>query len=211
MAYDSAANKRLLYERQGGRCVGCLLPFPQRNLTVDHVQPQSKGGGHGIGNLQLLCGACNSLKGAGSHDDLIRRLVADGVILASRSWPLLRRRGKHTPATGGGTRMGPVAVAVLITALPYAAMAAEKYGPRLVEASKPRAKQAGRAVADGAHRAWERAEPRLRQRAAATSDEASAVAPALTARARARRRLLAVARGASGIRLRSPIYRKEAR
>ena len=197
MAYDSAANKRLLYERQGGRCVGCLLSFPLRNMTVDHILPQSKGGGHGIGNLQLLCGACNSAKGAGSHEALIAKLANDGVILALRSWPLLRHRG-YAPATGGGTAMGPVAAA-LIVVLPYAATVAEKYGPRLAEASKPRAKQAGRAAAEGARRARERAWPRRWAGAAATPDEA-----ALTARERAR----AAARRARRIRLRSPLYLK---
>ena len=173
MAYDSAANRRLLYKRQGGRCAGCLAQFPYRNLTVDRIRPQSKGGGHGIGNLQLLCAMCNSTKGAGTHEDLIARLAADGVILAKRSWPLLRRR-KYAPATGGGTTMGPVAAAALTMALPYAAIAAEKYGPRLVAASKPRAKRAGRAVADGAHKARERARLRRPPQAATPPDEAQA-------------------------------------
>ncbi len=159
MAYDSAANKDALYRRQGGRCAGCLLRFPLRNLTVDHIVPQSKGGGHGIGNLQLLCAACNSMKGAGTHEELSARLVADGVIVALRSLPLLRRRGKYAPATGRRANMGPVAAALLTMALPYAMIAAEKLVPRLATASKPQAKRAGHAVAVGARKARERAKP----------------------------------------------------
>ena len=159
MAYDSAANKDALYRRQGERCAGCLLPFPLRNLTVDHIVPQSKGGGHGIGNLQLLCAACNSLKGAGTHEELSARLVADDVIVALRSLPLLRRHGKYAPATGRRANMGPVAAALLTMLLPYAVMAAEKYGPGLAAASKPQAKRAGHAVAAGARKAQERAKP----------------------------------------------------
>ena len=34
-----------------------------RNLTVDHVVPKSRGGADDPDNLQLLCGACNSMKG----------------------------------------------------------------------------------------------------------------------------------------------------
>ena len=112
--YNSEANRRTLYEQQGGRCTGCLQPLPYRNLTVDHIQPQSRGGGHGIGNLQLLCGACNSKKGAGTHEELVSRLVTDGVVRVTRSW-LTRRRG-YAPVRGG--EMGPVA-AVVVFALPY--------------------------------------------------------------------------------------------
>ena len=160
MAYDSAANKDLLYGRQGGVCVGCRLRFPQRNMTVDHIRPQSMGGGHGIGNLQLLCAACNSLKGAGSHEALIAKLLAAGVIV-------LTRRGKYAPAGGRGSTMGPVAIAVLVAAIPYVVdgvakavekggpplvKAARRHGPTVVRASKRGAKSACRICADGAGR-----------------------------------------------------------
>ena len=154
MAYDSAGNKDLLYGRQGGVCVGCRLRFPQRNMTVDHIRPQSMGGGHGIGNLQLLCAACNSLKGAGSHEALIAKLLEAGVIV-------LTRRGKYAPVGGRGSTMGPVAIAVLVAVIPHAvdgvAKAVKKYGPGLADAAKKyrpvlaeRAGSAGHAVADGA-------------------------------------------------------------
>ena len=78
--YISAANRRALFGQQGRRCTGCLKPFPYRNFTVDHILPQSKGGGDAIGNLQLLCGACNSKKGAGTQEELHAGLVVEGVI-----------------------------------------------------------------------------------------------------------------------------------
>ena len=56
-------NKHRLFGRQEGLCKGCLTLFPFRNFTVDHIVPQSKGGSDHLDNLQLLCGACNSLKG----------------------------------------------------------------------------------------------------------------------------------------------------
>ena len=55
--------KNELYGRQEGKCAGCGVLFPFRNMTVDHIIPKSKGGQDNEENLQLLCGACNSMKG----------------------------------------------------------------------------------------------------------------------------------------------------
>ena len=56
-------HKHQLFGKQEGLCGGCKVAFPFRNFTVDHMVPQSKGGSGHLDNLQLLCGACNSLKG----------------------------------------------------------------------------------------------------------------------------------------------------
>lgn len=56
-------HKHILYGQQEGYCNGCNYHFPFRNMTLDHIQPVSKGGQDIPENLQLLCGACNSLKG----------------------------------------------------------------------------------------------------------------------------------------------------
>ena len=37
-------HKHSLYGKQEGQCVGCLVLFPFRNMTVDHIIPQSRGG-----------------------------------------------------------------------------------------------------------------------------------------------------------------------
>ena len=71
-------HKHTLYGRQEGACGGCRHDFPFRNLTVDHVIPQSKGGTDHLDNLQLLCGACNSLKGDRDHPYLLAALQRQG-------------------------------------------------------------------------------------------------------------------------------------
>ena len=72
--------KHTLFGRQEGVCNGCKTAFPFRNFTIDHVVPQSKGASDHIDNLQLLCGACNSAKGASSQAELIATLTQQGVI-----------------------------------------------------------------------------------------------------------------------------------
>ena len=72
-------HKHTLYGRQEGTCAGCRVLFPFRNLTVDHIWPQSRGGQHNIENLQLLCAACNSMKGAGTQEQLVAKLIAQGM------------------------------------------------------------------------------------------------------------------------------------
>ena len=67
-------NKHVLFGQQEGLCNGCGVMFPFRNFTVDHMVPQSRGGTDHLDNLQLLCGACNSVKGDRPQEHLIARL-----------------------------------------------------------------------------------------------------------------------------------------
>jgi 5-methylcytosine-specific restriction endonuclease McrA len=46
-------------ERQKGRCACCTK---KRALTIDHIQPISKGGSNWPSNIQMLCKPCNSRK-----------------------------------------------------------------------------------------------------------------------------------------------------
>ena len=71
--------KHTLYGKFEGICQGCLLSFPFRNMTIDHVIPSSRGGTDHIDNLQLLCGACNSVKGNGSNEEFLVKLRGMGL------------------------------------------------------------------------------------------------------------------------------------
>ena len=63
-----------------GKCAGCGVLFPFRNMTVDHIIPRSKGGQDNEENLQLLCGACNSEKGDRPMEYLLAKLKERGTI-----------------------------------------------------------------------------------------------------------------------------------
>ena len=67
-------HKHTLYGIQEGICVGCEVLFPFRNFTVDHVVPKARGGTDHIENLQLLCNACNSVKGTKTQAEFLAAL-----------------------------------------------------------------------------------------------------------------------------------------
>ncbi len=73
-------NHAILYQRQGGYCAGCDHFFQSRNLTIDHIIPRSIGGASDIANYQLLCHACNQLKGDGSQEQLMAELRVRGYV-----------------------------------------------------------------------------------------------------------------------------------
>ena len=72
-------HKHTLFGKQEGFCAGCQVMFPFRNMTVDHIVPQSKGGTDHRDNLQLLCNVCNSMKGAGTQETFIAKLTSIGI------------------------------------------------------------------------------------------------------------------------------------
>lgn len=71
-------NKHVLYGQQEGLCNGCKGDFPFRSFTLDHIVPKSRGSTDHLENLQLLCGACNSLKGDRAQEYLMARLAEIG-------------------------------------------------------------------------------------------------------------------------------------
>ena len=76
---DYRTHKHTLYGRQEGICAGCRTLFPFRNMTVDHTVARARGGTDHLDNLQLLCNACNSTKGALSQEAFLVKLRESGI------------------------------------------------------------------------------------------------------------------------------------
>ena len=71
--------KHTLFGKFEGICQGCLISFPFRNLTIDHIIPTSRGGTDHLDNLQILCGACNSVKSSGTNEEFLVKLRTMGL------------------------------------------------------------------------------------------------------------------------------------
>ena len=95
---EAGERERTLRERiiarDAYRCVYCAEPFPEPQLTLDHVEPRMRGGDWSEGNLVSACRACNTAKGSmpawafladrdPERENFLR--LATGV------WPRLRR------------------------------------------------------------------------------------------------------------------------
>ena len=83
-----------VFERDDYRCVYCGQRFAADELSVDHVEPQVRGGDQSSGNLVTACKACNTLKGHRRVSEFLREnAVARESFLrhAQHLWPRIRR------------------------------------------------------------------------------------------------------------------------
>lgn len=58
---DWAMRRRLVYDRDGGRCRRCGTIVPLDKSHIHHVVRRAAGGGHSLDNLVVLCKDCHSL------------------------------------------------------------------------------------------------------------------------------------------------------
>ena len=72
--------KHILFGLQEGRCNGCQTVSAFGNMTVDPIVAKSQESADIPDNLQLLCGACKSMKGHGTQEQLIQTLKNEGIL-----------------------------------------------------------------------------------------------------------------------------------
>ena len=104
----SAAIKEELYRRQGGKCNGCGKKFDIRNLAIDHRRAIARNGGDQLRNLQLLCTACNSVKGVENTTQLKARLRKQGILPGKpkpKAKPKATTKKKTTAKSGRRTNV----------------------------------------------------------------------------------------------------------
>lgn len=76
-----------IFARDAYRCVYCGAIHAVEDLSVDHVQPRSRGGDRSGGNLVTACRACNVRKG--------RRRLATFFADEPQSYSNFRRLAIH--------------------------------------------------------------------------------------------------------------------
>jgi 5-methylcytosine-specific restriction endonuclease McrA len=60
---DKAPTNSAIFARDGFMCAYCGVKLPVSKLTIDHIQPKSKGGKDTWENLVSCCSPCNMEKG----------------------------------------------------------------------------------------------------------------------------------------------------
>ena len=76
--------RRMIIERDGLRCVYCDLDLIDKEVHIDHVIPESKGGTTTFDNLQVTCRKCNLEKGILTESEFINKLRTRALNILNR-------------------------------------------------------------------------------------------------------------------------------
>ena len=78
--------RQQVYDKCGGHCAYCGREIAYKDMQVDHIHPQYKGGSDDIGNLMPSCRACNFRKGTLSVEQFRRDIKDQCDSLFERSF-----------------------------------------------------------------------------------------------------------------------------
>ena len=76
--------RRRVIERDGKYCVYCDEDLTDKEIHMDHVIPESKGGQTNYENLQVTCRKCNLAKGVLTESEFTERLRTRAMNILSR-------------------------------------------------------------------------------------------------------------------------------
>jgi hypothetical protein len=65
-------NRRRIFDRDSRKCCYCLKALDKEGFTLDHITPQTDGGGHSYKNLVTACFECNSRKHSRKAEEFLR-------------------------------------------------------------------------------------------------------------------------------------------
>lgn len=83
-------NRRNLFARDRNQCQYCGHSFPTSELSIDHVNPRSQGGGDSWTNLVCSCVRCNAKKGGRTPSQARMQLIRKPI--RPKSNPLITLR-----------------------------------------------------------------------------------------------------------------------
>ena len=67
--FTDPERRRELFERDKWVCCYCGDKVTEKNATLDHSNPQSKGGKHTKNNLKTCCFVCNAIKSGKTYEE----------------------------------------------------------------------------------------------------------------------------------------------
>jgi len=67
--------REMIYEAYASPCKYCKRQLTVKNMVFDHTMPISKGGASVRSNLQIICKACNCVKGSLDEEELATLLT----------------------------------------------------------------------------------------------------------------------------------------
>ncbi len=76
--------RRSVIERDGPRCVYCDEDLQDKEIHLDHVIPESKGGLTTRENLQVTCRKCNLAKGTLTEQEFTENLRQRAINILAR-------------------------------------------------------------------------------------------------------------------------------
>lgn len=96
--------KKILWDRDGEQCGICGEVVAFDEATIDHVQPQSRGGSWEVTNLQLAHSLCNAVKNNRTVNGLIdrpqKKSMPDKMVRVVLSGRLRERLFGYSDRTG---------------------------------------------------------------------------------------------------------------
>ena len=70
---DRKSKRKILFERDSGKCCFCSTQLTLKSMTLEHIIPQSKKGSDDIENLTISCFDCNNKRGDTDFDTFMKR------------------------------------------------------------------------------------------------------------------------------------------
>jgi len=76
--------REMVIGRDGQRCVFCGVDLELGEIQLDHVIPESRGGGTVYDNLQVTCKKCNTEKGVLTEEQFMTKLRTRAINILNR-------------------------------------------------------------------------------------------------------------------------------